>query len=384
MSKISVCRRLFVLAVSAVLLSAAIPASAQSAGNGTINGTVTDTTGALVPNTEVVIKDTDTGALRTLITNADGYYTAPAMQSGHYEIVFGGGAFAKVDRKNLVLTVGQILTVDASLPAGSASTEITVTDVAPVLDSNKVEVSQTLSQNIVSNLPVNGRRYDNFVLLTPNVVPDGSSGLISYRGISGLYNSNLVDGTSNQQAFFSEARGRSINTPYVYSQDSIKEFESSASGYSAELGQAAGGQINAITKSGTNNLHGDLFYYLRYPALNALDPFAKYTGRINNNPFLLTPTVHQQQQFGGSVGGPVIKDKLFGFFTYDGYRKVNPILYTSSVAAATILGYATATPSATCPTGVTLQPVSRRRSVPRQQPHRLPAQPQAGHLLPQA
>ena len=250
MSKISVCRRLFVLAVSAVLLSAAIPASAQSAGNGTINGTVTDTTGALVPNTEVVIKDTDTGALRTLITNADGYYTAPAMQSGHYEIVFGGGAFAKVDRKNLVLTVGQILTVDASLPAGSASTEITVTDVAPVLDSNKVEVSQTLSQEhrqqpprqrppLRQLRPPHPQRRPRR-LQRPHLLP---------RHLR-LYNSNLVDGTSNQQAFFSEARGRSIEHPLRLLAGLDQGVQASASGYSAEFGQAAGGQINAITKSG--------------------------------------------------------------------------------------------------------------------------------------
>jgi Carboxypeptidase regulatory-like domain/TonB dependent receptor len=355
MNRNPISMRLLVFAAAASLALFPAICLAQSAGTGTIVGTVTDTTGALVPNAEVSIKDTDTGAVRTLTTNSDGYYTAPSLQSGHYEVIIGGGAFGKVDSKNLVLTVGQILTVDAALPVGAASTEITVTDTTPALDPNKVEVSQTLSQNVVSNLPVNGRRYDNFVLLTPNVVPDGSSGLISYRGISGLYNSNLVDGTSNQQAFFSEARGRSINTPYVYSQDSIKEFASSASGYSAELGQAAGGQINAITKSGTNDLHGDLFYYLRYPSWNALDPFAKYTGRVNNNPFLLTPTVHQQQQFGGSIGGAIIKDKLFGFFTYDGYRKVNPILYTSSIPGATILAYATTTPSATCPAGVTYQ-----------------------------
>jgi len=179
---------------------------------------------------------------------------------------------------------------------------------------------------MLSNLPVNGRRWDNFVLLTPNVAPDGNSGLISYRGISGLYNSNQVDGANNNQAFFSEARGRAIGAPYVYSQDSIQEFQSAAAAYSAEFGQAAGGQINAITKSGTNNMHGDLFYFLRYPDLNALDPYGK-----TQTPPITTQPVHQQQQFGGSVGGPIIKDKLFYFFTYDGFRKVNPILYTSLI-----------------------------------------------------
>ena len=117
--------------------------------------------------------------------------------------------------------------------------------------------------------------------------------------------------------------------------DSIKEFQAETSNYSVEFGQAAGGQVNAITKSGTDNLHGDLFYSLRYPDLNALDPLTKYNALYNQpNPvikgFLLTQPTHQQQDFGGSVGGPIFKDKLFYFFTYDGFRKVGKALYTDS------------------------------------------------------
>ncbi len=119
---------------------------------------------------------------------------------------------------------------------------------------------------------MNAPQLERFVLLTPNVAPDGNSGLVSFHGISGLYNQNYVDGANNNQMLFSEARGRSSGAPYVYPLDSIKEFQAETSNYSAEFGQAAGGQVNAITKSGTNAIHGDLFYYLRYPALNALDP----------------------------------------------------------------------------------------------------------------
>lgn len=344
-----------IVAVASLALTCtlALPSAvwAQSAGVGGMTGTLIDTAGALVPGASVTIISKDTGATRAISTNDQGTFTVPFLIPGHYEVILGGGSFAKVDRKDLVVNVGETLSVNTVLPAATVSTEVVVTTEEPVLDTTKTDVSQTIDQSIVSNLPVNGRRYDNYVLLTPNVVPDGSSGILSFRGISGLFNNNLVDGTSNNQAFFSEARGRGIGAPYVYSQDSIREFQAAASGYSAELGQAAGGQINAITKSGTNQLHGDLFYFLRYPSLNALDPFAKFTGRINNQPFLLTPTVHQQQQFGGSIGGPLIKNKLFGFFTYDGYRKVNPILYTSSVSSATILGYANS--AATCPAPLT-------------------------------
>jgi hypothetical protein len=327
-------KRLLTLAIAAIFaVCVAIPVTAQTAATGTISGTITDASGAIVPGASVIITNTDTGATRTLTTNSSGEYTSTFLQPGHYEAVVTGQGFGKVNRQNLVLTVGQVLTVDISLSAGATATEVTVTDVSPLIDTLKTQVSQTVSQELVSNLPVNGRRYDNFVLLTTNVVPDGNSGLISYRGISGLYNTNLVDGANNQQAFFSEARGRAIGAPYVFPQDSIKEFESSTSGYSAEFGQAAGGQINAISRSGANALHGDLFYFLRYPSLNALDPLTKFNGRQPGaNPALLQPSVHQQHQFGGSVGGPIIKDKLFYFFTYDGYRRSSPLLYSSTAS----------------------------------------------------
>jgi len=319
----------------ALILGTAMSLRAQTSGSGTITGTVTDSTGAVVGSAAVVITDTDTNVSRTLTTDAVGAYIAPFLQPGKYEVVLGGGSFGKVDRKNLVLTVGQTLTVDAALTMGSTSTEVTVTSDSPILDPQKTEVSQTLDTNMLANLPVNARNWSDFVLLTPNVTQDGGSGLISFHGISGLYNQNYVDGANNNEMLFSEARGRASGAPYIYSVDSIKEFQAETSNYSVEFGQAAGGQVNAITKSGTNAIHGDLFYYLRYPTLNALDPLTKFNALHNQaNPviaaFLLTQPVHQQQQFGGSVGGPIIKDKLFYFFTYDGFRRVGKALYTDS------------------------------------------------------
>ncbi len=323
-----------ILALAApVFLSAFsnLSAHAQTSGNGNIAGTITDATGAAVPNATVVITDTDTGISRTLTTGSNGNYTATFLQPGHYEVLASaGGSFGKVDRTGLVLTVGQILTVDAALPAGSVTTEVQVSAESPILDTERTEVSQTIGQVLINNLPVNGRNWSDFVLLTPNVVQDGGTGLVSFRGISGLYNQNYVDGANNNQMLFSEARGRSSGAPYVYSQDSIKEFQAEISNYSVEFGQAVGGQVNAITRSGTNATHGDLFYYLRYPTLNALDPYNKYVGLHGGNPFLLTQPIHQQQQFGGSVGGPILKDRLFYFFTYDGFRRVGRVLYADT------------------------------------------------------
>ena len=172
-----IAKRLLALASAAALfVCAALPSSAQSTGSGTITGTVTDTTGAVVPNAAVLIRDTDTNVAHTTGTDGAGNYVAPFLLPGNYEVVLGGGAFGKVDRKNLVLTVGETLTVNATLTVGSTATEVTVTSESPILDPQKTEVAQTLDTNLVANLPVNARNWSDFVLLTPNVTQDGGSG----------------------------------------------------------------------------------------------------------------------------------------------------------------------------------------------------------------
>ncbi|SNT27721.1 Carboxypeptidase regulatory-like domain-containing protein [Granulicella rosea] len=328
-------RALSAAACCLIAASSVAPAFAQTAALGGIDGVVRDNTGAVVPGVSVTVINSGTGATRTVTTDSEGHYTAGFLQPGTYEVVLGGGSFGKVDRKNIAVTVGASVTVDGALPAASVTTEVTVSSDAPLIDADKVEGSQVVGQQIVSNLPVASRRFESFVLLTPNVIPDGTTGLIGYRGISGVYNQNLVDGANNNQQFFSEARGRSIGSPYVFPVDSIREFESSATGYSAELGGAAGGIINAVTKAGSNSFHGDVFEYYRTPGWNALDAQNKYSGRLTNNPFNLTQPIKVQHQFGVSVGGAILHDKLFYHFSYDGYRKINPITYLSTYNTST-------------------------------------------------
>jgi hypothetical protein len=323
--------------VLALLAVAAGCLLAQTAGSGAITGAITDPAGAVVPGAIVVVHNADTSADRSLTSNGDGIYSATFLQPGNYEVSASRPGFSKVEHKGIILEVGRTLSIDFTLAIETGTQTITVTTETPIVDTDKTEVSQEVTQDLVENLPIVGRRWDNFVLLTPGVTTDG--GLVSYRGISGLYNNNSVDGANNNQAFFSEARGRST-VPYTYSIDSIEEFQVSSSDYSAEFGQAAGGVVNAVTKSGTNALHGDLFYFLRYPSLNALDPVNKAAG-------IFTQGVHQQQQFGGSWGGPAVKDKLFYFFTYDGSRKVFPVSYTSTAFPNA------ASPNQTCPAVIT-------------------------------
>jgi hypothetical protein len=312
------------LNVSLLLLLASLATNlcAQTTGAGTISGTVTDPSGASIPAAAVAVKNTATQAERALSTNEAGIFVAQFLQPGAYEITVAKAGFAKTVHTGLTLQVGQSLTVNFSLAVQSSTETMTVDAAAAIVDTEKTEMSQVVSQTQKENLPIAGRRWEGFALLTPNTTTDGGTGLVSYRGISGLYNQSAVDGTSNTQAFFSETKGRTT-LGYVYSMDSVQEFQVAASNYSAELGQSAGGVVNAVTKSGTNAFHADLFYYLRYPTLNALDSLQKSRG-------IYTQPIHQQQQFGGSAGGPIVKDKLFFFVTYEGLRKVNPISYTST------------------------------------------------------
>ena len=316
-------KRLFAVVFAVVLLLSQTVSMHAQAALGGIAGIVRDSAGAVVPNASILVTNTGTGAVQAATTDDQGHYAVNYLQPAVYEVALTASGFGKINQKNVRVEVGQVVTVDAVLPNASVSQEVVVSAAPPLIDTDRVAVNQVVSENLINNLPVNGRRFDNFVLATPNVAPDGNTGLISFRGISGLYNSNLVDGAHNDQAFFSEARGRSIGAPYVYPVDAIKEFSSENAGYSAEFGQAAGGIINAVTKSGTNKLHGDVYEYYRTPGYNAGDRQTK------------TKPVKVQHQFGVSVGGPIFRDKLFFHFTYDGFRKVTPITYLSTYNSAT-------------------------------------------------
>jgi hypothetical protein len=314
--------RKLALAILAIFVFSGASLNAQTAGAGTITGTVTDPSGGAVPGASVVVKNTATDTERALMSNEAGIFVAQFLQPGSYSVTASKQGFAKTARTGLTLQVGQTLSLTIALSLQATNETVTVAGDAGIVDMEKTDMSQVVSLTQNQNLPMAGRRWEGFATMMPNVTNDGGTGLVSYRGISGLYNQSSVDGTSNSQAFFSETKGRTTLS-FVYSMDSIQEFQVASSNYSAEFGQSAGGVINAVTRSGGNAIHGDLFYYLRYPTLNALDPLQKSRG-------IYSQPIHQQQQFGGSVSGAIVKDKLFYFLTYEGLRKVNPIAYTST------------------------------------------------------
>lgn len=297
---------------------------AQSTVAGAINGRVTDPQGAVVPNASVKVTNTGTNSAVTVTANDDGAYRVTNLQPGTYNVEISSGGFAVSRAENIVVEVGKSTNIDVKLTVGTATAEVEVTAEAPVINLNDNSNSSNINQTSINELPINGGRWSNFALLTPGAVPDGTFGLISFRGVSGLLNNNTVDGGDNNQAFFSEERGRT-RIGYVISQSAIREFQVNTSNYSAEYGRSAGGVTNAVTKSGTNEFHGEAFYYNRNNRNGARNPRAFSSVLVNGVSTLVAAKPKDlRERFGGAIGGPIVKDRLFFFFSYDQQRRNFP------------------------------------------------------------
>jgi outer membrane receptor for ferrienterochelin and colicin len=289
-----------------------IPAAAQSlAGLGAINGVVRDASGSVVPAAKVVVSNASNGIRRNLETNESGLFSAPSLSPGEgYEVSVLKEGFAAYTAKQIAIQVGQNVTLNVNLDVKAQTQEVTVTTTAPIVDESKTGVSQVVGSSQILNLPINGRRVDSFVLLTPGVVPDGTFGLVSFRGIAGG-NAYLTDGNDTTNQFYNENAGRTRISTQI-SQDAVQEFQVLTNGYSAEFGRASGGVINTVTRSGANDVHGTAYWFFRNRSLNARDRYAT-----------LNPP-ESRHQTGASIGGPIKKDKLFYFFNGEMTRRDFP------------------------------------------------------------
>ncbi|HEX6125373.1 MAG TPA: TonB-dependent receptor [Pyrinomonadaceae bacterium] len=304
---------------------------AQSTVTGGINGTVTDPQGLAVPNAAITVTNLGTNNVVNATADANGAYRVTNLQPGVYKVETTVSGFAPALADNITVEVGRSTPVDIPLTIGTATAEVDVTAEAPVVNTTDNANATNINQTSINELPINGRRWSEFALLTPSTVPDGTFGLISFRGISGLLNNNTIDGGDNNQAFFSEERGRTrIN--YVISQAAIREFQVNTSNYSAEFGRSAGGVVNAVTKSGTNEFHGDLFYYNRNSGNGARNPlsFLDVIGPGGVPVKVAVKPRDVRQQWGAAVGGPILKDRLFFFFSYDQQKRNFPGIATFS------------------------------------------------------
>ncbi|MGH9312324.1 MAG: TonB-dependent receptor [Vicinamibacterales bacterium] len=292
-------------------------AAAQSA-TGSIEGAVVDQSGAVLPGVNVTLTHAATGVSRTVVTDAQGLFRAPLLPVGAYEIATELGGFTSRRQADVILTVGQVLTLRIEMRVASVAETVTVSGASPVIETSRSQVSSTVNATAVANLPVNGRNFIDFALLTPGVTKDVRTGDISFAGQRGTLNSLVVDGADNNNTFFGQALGRtgSGRAPYQFSQDAVQEFQVNSNAYAAELGRAGGAVINVVTKSGTNRLTGSVFEFYRDKSLNANDAI----NVLNNR----GKSAYHYNQFGGTLGGPIRRDRDFFFFNYDGQRNKQP------------------------------------------------------------
>lgn len=276
---------------------------------GSVQGDVLDEKGGSVADASVEIKNLDTNFSRTETTNADGHFQFLNLAPGRYTLTVTKTGFTTILQENVNLTVGQVLTIPVTVRVSTVTQQIVVSDV-PVIEVTKTESSSTLSEAAIQQTPVLGRKFEDLLTLTPGVSisqgPDGDE--ININGQRGIFNNISLDGGDYNNGFFGEQMGGQRAAVDI-SLEAVKEFQIVASGANAEYGRTGGGVVNVITKSGTNNLHGSLFEYQRLKALTSATSDGEPLEGFH------------REQFGGSVGGPIVKDKLFFFGAGEGIRE---------------------------------------------------------------
>ncbi len=278
---------------------------------GAITGRVTEQSGAVLPGATVEAKNLDTNFSRATKTDASGRFTLVALPPGPYTVTVGGAAgFGTLVEEKLTLNVGQTLSLNPVMKVSSAKEQVVVSETAAAVDIAKTESSSTLDNLMISTVPVLGRKFEDMLTLTPGVSisqgPDGDE--INFNGQRGIYNNISLDGGDYNNGFFGEQMGGQ-RAAIDITMDAVGEFQVVASGASAEFGRTAGGVVNVITKSGTNNLHGSVFEFFRNESLTSNTSDGKPLSGFKRN------------QFGGTLGGPVKKDKLFFFGAVEGIRE---------------------------------------------------------------
>ena len=252
--------------VFVVTVALAFSAAAQDTTSGSIQGVVMDEQGAVVPGATVEARNVATNFTRTFTTDDEGRYTLLSLPSGTYTVSITKQGFAKLNQENVEVTVGRLVSLNISLKVSSVSGEVTVTT-TPTIDTVKTESSTTINEKAITNTPILGRKFEDLLTLTPGVSitqgPDGDE--INFAGQRGIFNNVSLDGGDYNNGFFGEQAGGQ-RAAIDITLEAVKEFQVVATGANAEYGRTAGGIINVITKSGTNDTHGSLFYYQRLKA----------------------------------------------------------------------------------------------------------------------
>lgn len=322
-------RVLLAAVVTALALSATV--FAQNQTTGAIGGKVMDPQGAVVPSATVTITNLGTNKVTTVTAGGNGEYRVTSLEPGTYSVEATSGSFSPAKAENVIVEVGRETSLDLTMSIGGATAEVQVTAEAPVINTNDSANATNIDQTQISELPINGRRASDFARLTPGVNPEGDFGLNSFRGLSSLMNNHTLDGTDNNNTFFSEERGRT-RIQYSVSQAAVREFQVNNTNFSAEYGRAAGGVINTITKSGTNHFRGEVFLFDRDNRWGARNPSALLP--VAGGSSVAVKPKDVRYQFGAAVGGPIIRDKLFFFVNYDQQKRNFPGVATTQIPTA--------------------------------------------------
>jgi Carboxypeptidase regulatory-like domain/TonB dependent receptor-like, beta-barrel/TonB-dependent Receptor Plug Domain len=276
---------------------------------GTIQGTVLDENGAAVPGAVVEVKHLDTNLVKNFTTDEAGRFVVLALPPGPYSVTVTKSGFATLVVERADLTVGQAMNLPLSMKVSGVAERVTVST-TPTVDTLKTESSTTLNETVVAQTPILGRKFEDLLTLTPGVSivqgPDGDE--INFAGQRGIFNNVSLDGGDYNNGFFGEQLGGQ-RAAIDITLEAVKEFQVVATGASAEFGRTAGGVINVITKSGTNDIHGSAFHFQRLEGLTA--------NTSDGKPL----TDFRREQFGGTIGGPIVRDKAFFFFAFEGIRE---------------------------------------------------------------
>jgi len=321
------CSGVLLLLASGVLLTAQ-----NVVMTGTLGGRIADQSGAVAPGVSLTLRNLNTGIEQTGESNHSGLYRFLALTPGSYSLRASRSGFRDV-QVLVQVRVGNSTTQDIKLQVGASTDTVKVTGATPLLRPEDSSASTVMERSFIDDLPQNGRKYTNFMVLTPNTSYDGDTGLVSVAGQqggedSGYANGNgstafTVDGTNATNNYFSDIVGRN-RIPYLYGEDAVQEFQVSVSPYSAIYGGAAG-FVNAVTRAGSNAFHGGAFYYNRNSATGANDALDKNVGNPKPEDVL--------QQFGAGLGGPLRRDRLWFFLDYEQQQRNFPIPVINSALA---------------------------------------------------
>lgn len=305
---------------SILLFLTAVLLAQSQARTAELSGTITDESGGVIPGAQVTAENLETGLSRSVITGEDGIYRIPLLPPGPYEVRVEMAGFSTKINRGVVLTVGQFAELDVSLEVSPTQTEVVVQANAEIIEKESTVQSSTIDETQIDNLPINGRNYLEFTLLTPGTASQNSlltfsavqtptSGL-SFSGQDQRSNFVAIDGADNMDIISNSVRS-------TLSQEAIQEFQINRNSFSAEFGRARGGVLNIVSKSGTNEFHGNAFFFFRNNALDATNAFAQ----IEDPPF-------ERYEFGGTLGGPIVEDQTFFFASFERQDREESIFVT--------------------------------------------------------